>query len=114
MDCLCCSSLDPDPSPWSIVHHYSGGHRRRGEKAWGRTVVENLIQSVRKIPPDIEAGWNAFLKKIPPQYHPILRERMDEYRNTIIKKILSKTRIKTVITELQDFYACSELEVDYD
>jgi hypothetical protein len=76
--------------------------------------IENLIQRVRETPPDIEAGWNTFLKKVPPQYHPILRERMDEYRNTIIKKILSKTRIKTVTTELQDFYACSELEVDYD
>jgi hypothetical protein len=80
----------------------------------GQKEIESLIQRVRKTPPDIEAGWNALLKKVPPQYHPILRERMDEYRNTIIKKILSKTRIKTVITELQNFYACSELEVDYD
>jgi len=76
--------------------------------------IETLIHGVRETPPDIEAGWNAFLKKVPPQYHPILRERMDEYRNTIIKKILSKTRIKTVITELQNSYAGSEMEVDYD
>ena len=76
--------------------------------------IETLIHGVRATPPDIEAGWNALLKKVPPQYHPILRERMDEYRNTIVKKILSKTSIKTVITELQNFYACSELDVDYD
>lgn len=76
--------------------------------------IETLIHGVRATPLDIEAGWNALLKKAPPQYHPILRERMDEYRNTIIKKILSKTGIKTVITELQNSYAGSELEVDYD
>ena len=76
--------------------------------------IETLIHGVRATPPDIEAGWNALLKKVPPQYHPILRERMDEYRNTIVKKILSKSSIKTVITELQNFYACSELDIDYD
>ncbi len=80
----------------------------------GQKEIENLIQRVRAAPPDIEAGWNALLKKVPSQYHPILREYMNQYRDTIIKKILSKTRIKTVITELQNFYACSELEVDYD
>ena len=80
----------------------------------GQHDIETLIHGVRATQPDIEAGWNALLKKVPPQFHPILRERMDEYRNTIIKKIQSKTRIKTVITELQNFYAGSELEVDYD
>ena len=80
----------------------------------GQKDIETLIHGVRATPLDIEAGWNALLKKVPPQYHSILRERMDEYRNTIVKKILSKTRIKTVITELQNFYACSELEIDYD
>jgi hypothetical protein len=80
----------------------------------GQHDIETLIHGVRATQPDIDAGWNALLKKVPPQYHPILRERMEEYRNTIIKKIQSKTRIKTVITELQNFYACSEFEVDYD
>ena len=47
------------------------------------------------------------------EYHPILRERMDEYRNTIVKKILSKIRAKTVITEMQDYYAGNELDIDY-
>jgi hypothetical protein len=80
----------------------------------GQHEIENLIQRVRETPPDIEAGWKEFLKKVPPQYHPVLRVCMDEYKNTIVKKILSKTRIKTVITEIQNFYACSELDVDYD
>lgn len=80
----------------------------------GQHEIENLIQHARETPPDIEAGWKAFLKKVPPQYHPVLRVCMDEYKNTIVKKILSKTRIKTVITEIQNFYACSELDVDYD
>ena len=80
----------------------------------GQRGIENLIERARKTPPDIDSNWNAFLKKIPAEYHPILRASMDEYRNTIIKKILSKTRIKTVITELQNFYVCSELEIEYD
>ena len=80
----------------------------------GQKDLETLVQGVRRSHPDIEAGWNALLKKVPAQYHPILRERIDEYRHTIIPKICSKTSIKSVITELQDFYACSELDVDYD
>ena len=80
----------------------------------GQKEIERLIRRVRETPPDIDAGWSALLKKVPSTYHPILRECMDEYRNKIIKKILSKTRIKTVITEIQNFYACSELDVDYD
>lgn len=76
--------------------------------------LETLVRGVRKTMPDIEAGWNALLKKVPPQYHPVLRERIDEYRNTIIRKIQSKTKIKTVITELLNFYGCSELEAGCD
>ena len=80
----------------------------------GQKEIERLIKRVRETPPDIDAGWGALLKKVPSIYHPILRACMDEYRNTIVKKILSKTRIKTVLTELQNSYAGSEMEVDYD
>lgn len=80
----------------------------------GQKEIERLIKRVREAPPDIDAGWSALLKKVPSTYHPMLRERMDEYRKTIVKKILSKARIKTVITEIQNFYACGELDVDYD
>ena len=76
--------------------------------------IETLIQGVRNSSPDVEAGWKVFLKKVPSLYHPILRECMDEFRNTIIKKILSKASIKSVITELQNLYAGSEMEVDYN
>jgi hypothetical protein len=76
--------------------------------------LEILINGMRKTTPDIEAGWNALLKKVPPQYHAILRERMDEYRDTIVKKILSKTTVKAVVTSIQANYAGSEQEVDYD
>ena len=80
----------------------------------GQRDLETLIQGVRKISPDIDAGWNALLKKVPPEYHPILRECMGEYRNTIVKKIRSKAGIKAVVTELQNSYAGSELDVGYD
>lgn len=75
---------------------------------------ETLVHGVRKISPDIDAGWSALLKKVPSTYHPILQECMKEYRDTIVKKILSKTGIKTILTELQNSYAGSELDVDYD
>lgn len=80
----------------------------------GQRDLETLVQGMRKFMPDIEVGWNALLKKTPPQFHAILQERMDEYRNTIVKKIQSRTGIKTVITELLNFYGCSELVVEYD
>jgi len=39
---------------------------------------------------------------------------MDQYKNTIVRMILSKTRIKTVITEIQNSYVSSELDVEYE
>jgi hypothetical protein len=75
--------------------------------------IEYLISVARKTPPDIDAGWNELLTMIPPEFQPLLRQRMDEYRNTIVKKILSRTKIKTVITEIQDFYAGNEQDIDY-
>lgn len=79
----------------------------------GQREIENLLHRARETPPDIEAGWSALLKMIPPEYQPILRARMDEYKATIVKKILSKTRIKTVLAEIQDYYAGNELDIDY-
>lgn len=80
----------------------------------GQKEIEHLIRSARETQPDIEAGWRELLKKVPPEYQPVLILQMDEYRNTIIRKILSKTKIKTVITEIQDCYAGTEQDVDYD
>lgn len=79
----------------------------------GQKEIESLIRRARETRPDIEAGWNEWLKNIPPEYHPMLRERMDEYRDTIVKKILSKAGIKTVVTEMLNYYAGDELDVDY-
>lgn len=80
----------------------------------GQKDIEHLIRSARETQPDIEAGWRELLKKVPPEYQPVLSSQMDEYRNTIIRKILSKTKIKTVVTEIQDCYAGTEQDVDYD
>ena len=79
----------------------------------GQKEVESLIRRARETRPDIEAGWNEWLKKIPPEYQLMLRERMNEYRGTIVRKILSKTSIKAVVTEMQNYYAGDELDVDY-
>ncbi len=75
--------------------------------------IENLIERTREMRPDFEMNWNDFLKKIPPEFQPILLERMEELRGTIIKKIFGKTKVKTVLTELQDHYAGSEQDIDY-
>ncbi len=79
----------------------------------GQKDIESLISRTRKTPPDIEAAWGKLLEHIPVEFQPLLRERMDEYRDTIIKKILSRSKAKTVITEIQDFYAGNELDVEY-
>lgn len=80
----------------------------------GQKEIEDMIHRARESRPDIEAGWNELLKKTPPEFQPLLRERMDEYRNTIVKKILSKASIKKVIIAIQESYAGDEGEVDYD
>jgi hypothetical protein len=79
----------------------------------GQRGIESLIERSRETRPDVEASWSDFLKKIPPEFQPILLERMEELRGTIVKKIFSKTRIKTVLTELQDYYAGNEQDIDY-
>lgn len=75
--------------------------------------LENLIQGVRNTSWDVDSCWNAWLQTIPFEYHEILRERMDAYRNTIVTKILSNTRIKTVIMEIQNNYAGNEQDIEY-
>ncbi|MFA6921649.1 MAG: hypothetical protein WC216_07370 [Gallionella sp.] len=79
----------------------------------GQKDIENLIRRVRATPPDIEAAWHALLQKIPPEYQPVVVARMDEYRGTVIKKILSRTGIKSVVTEIQNYHAGIEQDVDY-
>jgi len=76
--------------------------------------LEQLIAQVREAKPDVDANWNAFLKKIPPEHQPLLRERMEQLRDTIVKKMLGRSKPKTVLTELQDHYIGSEQDVDYD
>jgi len=79
----------------------------------GQREIENLIRRARATPPDIDAGWNALLANAPKDYQALLQARMDELRNTLIKKILSKTALKTVVLHIQRNFAGDEQEVDY-
>ena len=79
----------------------------------GQKEIENLIRSARKTPPDIDAGWNQLLQKMPPQYQNVLSLQMEAFRKTIVRKILSKIKIGTVVTEIQNCYAGTEQDVDY-
>lgn len=76
--------------------------------------LEQLISQVRESKPDVDAVWNAFLKKIPTEYQPLLRDRMERLRDTIVKKMLGRSKPKTVLAELQDHYIGSEQDIDYD
>jgi hypothetical protein len=79
----------------------------------GQKDIENLIKVARATQCDAETGWGILLEKIPGEYQAILRERMDDYKKTIIKKVLSKAKAKTILMEIQDFYAGNELDIDY-
>lgn len=79
----------------------------------GQKEIENLITFARKNLPDIDASWGSLLNLVPQNMHALLLERMQGYRTTIVKKIFSKAKIKTVVTEIQDFYAGNELDVEY-
>ncbi len=80
----------------------------------GQKDIEELIGRARGTRPDIEAGWQALLRKSPPEFQDLLRARMDEFKNTIVKKILSKTKSEKVIAEIQNCYAGAEQNVEYD
>ena len=75
---------------------------------------ESLVKSVRKNKPDYEAGWADLLAKVPTQHQPVLAERIASYRTscTVIQKIRTRTAMKTLFAELEN-YAGSELDSDY-
>lgn len=80
----------------------------------GQKEIEAMLKRVRENQPEVEIGWQRLLNKIPVEYQALMRERMDAYQKTIIAKILSKkVKAKAVITEIQDGYASSEVEIDY-
>ncbi len=79
----------------------------------GQSEIENLIRRARDNKPDVEAGWDALLARAPADYHTLLRTRMDELKTSLVKKILSKTALKTVVIHIQQNFAGDEQEVDY-
>ncbi len=74
--------------------------------------AEILIQGIHEHQIDAEKGWLAWLAKIPTQHHPVLLERMEQLRNTILKKILAKSSVKQVAAEIQK-HAGMEEDIDY-
>ena len=80
----------------------------------GQKEFERLVKSVRKNKPDYEAGWQELLAKIPAQHQQVLSERIASYREhcTVIQKIRTRTAMKTLFAELEN-YAGSELDADY-
>ena len=79
----------------------------------GQKQIENLVRNVREMNPDVEANWSEWLEKIPSEHRRIVAERIDEYRGTIVRKMLSKTALKKVVTEIQNYHAGIEQDVDY-
>jgi hypothetical protein len=96
----------------AIIFAIEGGGRivaRTGQKEF-----ERLVASVRKNKPDYEAGWAALMAQVPPQHQGVIAERIATYREhcTVIQKIRTRTAMKTLFSELEN-YAGSELDVDY-
>jgi hypothetical protein len=96
----------------AIIFAIEGGGRivaRTGQKDF-----ERLVASVRKNKPDYEAGWAELMAKIPPQHQAVIAERIASYREhcTVIQKIRTRTAMKTLFAELEN-YAGSELDADY-
>ncbi len=79
----------------------------------GQTEIEALIRRARLTKLDIKVGWYEMIKKIPAEYQPIILQRMENIKDTIIKKILSKAKVNAVVTEIQDFYASTEVDIEY-
>lgn len=79
----------------------------------GQKDIEGLVRRVREARPDIDENWAQWLAKLPEQYRKLVADRMDEYRGTIVKKILSRAALKTVVTEIQNYHAGIEQDVDY-
>jgi hypothetical protein len=96
----------------AIIFAIEGGGRivaRTGQKEF-----ERLVGSVRKNKPDYEAGWAELMAKIPAQHQAVMAERIASYRDhcTVIQKIRTRTAMKTLFAELEN-YAGSELDADY-
>jgi hypothetical protein len=95
----------------AVIFAISGDGRIHARTA--QQEIERLIKKVRQTRPDSETGWQQLLDQMPPAYQAIVRDRMDELKNTIIKKILSKTPIAKVIAEIQNCYAGTEQDIDF-
>ena len=121
-----------DCARWLRKHHYAGAIRSTEMDAAavidiavmfailgdGRIVaraghgeIADLIRRARETRPDVEASWDALLSSVPPACQPILRESMDKLKKALIRKILSKTTIKTVILYIEKNVTGAELEV---
>jgi hypothetical protein len=74
--------------------------------------IESLIRRARQLQPDYETNWREMLTRIPSEFQIIVKKYMDEC--TIIKKILSDMALKTVVIEIQNYYAGIEQDVEYD
>jgi hypothetical protein len=95
----------------AIVFGVEGGGRivaRAGQKEF-----ERFVQNVRKSKPDFDAGWTALLANIPAQHQPIIRERIDGYRNSLLlQNIVGKVPLKELFIELEN-YVGSEIDAEY-
>ncbi|NNM79778.1 MAG: hypothetical protein HKM01_04925 [Gallionella sp.] len=87
----------------------------------GQKDLEALLAALRNNKPDIEQSWNDFLNKIPPDYQPMLRERIEHLRTSPIITMLqtlsakakpTKAGLAKLFQELQN-HGGNEIDVDY-
>jgi hypothetical protein len=87
----------------------------------GQKDLESLLATIRKNQPDIEQSWADFLQKVPPEYQPLLRERIEQLRTSTIiatiRTLSAKTKprlasLTKLFQELQN-HGGNEIDVDY-
>lgn len=96
----------------AIIFAIEGGGRivaRTGQKEF-----ERLVGAVRQNKPDYATGWAELMAQVPAQHQAVMAERIESYREhcTVIQKIRTRTAMKTLFAELEN-YAGSELDADY-
>ena len=75
--------------------------------------IENLIHLAREKKPNVKAGWGALLKKVPTEYHDILKRCMERFKQNgaLVETILSDISVVKVTVLMQETY-CSEEDVE--
>lgn len=79
----------------------------------GHKEFERFVATVRKTRPDFEAGWAAFLERLPGAHRAVVAERIAGLRGgTLLRNIAGTMPVQQLFVELEN-YAGSEIDAEY-